>query len=164
MNKKYSILFLIPLLGFLLLQKEHQKPFKKAASLSRTIKHDTLPQEDKIQGEEKTYPSSKLGHTKKNEQSKKEIETIFRAQSGNSLKEVAVNKIDNFQWTHGGNTIEVESFIVTLKNHLNTTTTFKVLVDAQTGKIIESWDQPIFDPVNPRNNFKVRLDPRYHND
>jgi len=63
-----------------------------------------------------------------------------------------------------GKKINAQSYIVTLKNDVNATTTFRVLVDAQSGKLMESWDQPIYDPVNPRNNFKVKIDPRYHND
>jgi hypothetical protein len=92
----------------------------------------------------------------------KGLEKVLRAQGGNNLKEVAFKKIDSFVWKEDGVSLFVESVLVTLKNDKNASTTFKVLVDAQTGKILKNWDQPVFDPANPRNNFRIKPDPRYH--
>jgi hypothetical protein len=159
MNRKNLLVLFIPIMVFLLLPKEEEKASKKVVSEIPPIKHHHVAHKKNTSEAAKvTLP------IKQSPSTTKEIETIFRAQAGNSLKEVMIKRTDHFQWTHQGNTTEVESLIVTLKNQLNTTTTFRVLVDAQSGKIIQSWDHPILDPVNPRNNFKVRIDPRYHND
>jgi hypothetical protein len=84
---------------------------------------------------------------------REQLEKTLKAQGGNS-----------FVWSHEGVPLHVESVIVTLKNDKNSVTTFKVLVDAQTGKILKNWDQPVLDPANPRHSFRVKLDPRYHAD
>lgn len=85
-------------------------------------------------------------------------------QGGNSIKDIKFTKIDSFVWAHEGAALFVESVIVTLKNEKNVSTSFRVLVDAQTGKILKNWDQPVIDPVNPREGFRIKLDPRYHAD
>lgn len=95
---------------------------------------------------------------------KENLEKALKAQGGSSLKEVILNKVDSFVWSHEGVSLFVESVIVTLKNNKNSETTFKVLVDSETGKILKNWDQPVIDPANPRQSFRVKLDPRYHAD
>ncbi len=92
------------------------------------------------------------------------LEKSLRAQGGDSVKEIAIKKVDSFVWNHDGVALFVESVVVTVKNHKNEETSFKALVDAQNGKILKNWDQPIFDPLHPKDNFKVRIDPRYHNE
>lgn len=93
-----------------------------------------------------------------------ELEKTLRAQGGDSLKEISFNKVDSFVWAQNGIALFVESVIVTIKNDKNTVTNFKVLVDAQTGKILQNWDQPVFDPLNPKDRFRIRIDPRYHSE
>lgn len=90
------------------------------------------------------------------------LERSLRVQGGESLKDITFKKVDSFVWATEGIALFVESVIVTVKNDQNNETTFKVLVDAQTGKILRNWDQPVFDPANPRNNFRIKLDSRYH--
>lgn len=85
-------------------------------------------------------------------------------QGGDAVKDIKFTKIDSFVWAHEGVALFVESVIVTLRNEKNVPTTFRVLVDAQTGKILKNWDQPVIDPVNPREGFRIKIDPRYHAD
>lgn len=92
---------------------------------------------------------------------KQALERSIRAQGGRSLKDVVFNPVDSFIWAHEGVALFVESVIVTIKNDKDEETTFRVLVDAQTGKILQNWDRPVIDPANPRSTFKVKLDPRY---
>jgi Zn-dependent metalloprotease len=92
------------------------------------------------------------------------LEKTLRAQGGDSLKEVSFNKVDSFVWAHDGIALFVESVIVTIKNDKNAVTTFRVLVDAQSGKILQNWDHPIFDPLNPKDRFRIKIDPRYHSE
>lgn len=91
------------------------------------------------------------------------LENQLKVQGGAALKDITLKKIDSFIWAQDGIAFHVESVLVKIKDQNNSETSFRVLVDSQTGKILMNWDQPIFDPANPRNNFKVKIDPRYHN-
>jgi hypothetical protein len=91
------------------------------------------------------------------------LEKTIRSQGGDGVKDVQLKSVDSFIWTQDGQSLFVESVIVTLKKPNNEEISFRVLVDSQTGKILKNWDQPIFDPANPRDNFKIKIDPRYHN-
>ncbi len=88
--------------------------------------------------------------------------STFRAQGGQAIKQMNLKKVDSFVWIHDGLALFVESVIVSLKGDQNRETTFRVLVDAQNGKILQHWDQPIVESPNPRENFRIKLDPRYH--
>jgi len=88
----------------------------------------------------------------------------LQAQGGNSIKEISLKKRDSFVWVHEGAPLFVESVFVTLKGQDNQLINFRVLVDAQTGKILKNWDQPVVDPMDPRTNFKIKVDPRYHSE
>lgn len=92
------------------------------------------------------------------------LEETLRIQAGEGIKEVTMKSVDSFVWSQDGIALFVESVIVTIKNPKNEETTFRVMVDSQTGKILKNWDQPIYDPVNPRDNFKIKIDPRYHSE
>jgi hypothetical protein len=52
---------------------------------------------------------------------------------------------------------------VTLTNQQEAQSSFRAIVDAQTGKILETWDQTISDPADVRGGFRIKLDPRYTN-
>lgn len=93
---------------------------------------------------------------------KENFEKIILMQSGGRAKDIVVTKIDSFIWTDSGQTLNVESVLVSLKNDKNESTKFNALVDSQSGKIIQTWNQPVKDPGNPRDSFGVKLDPRYN--
>jgi len=92
------------------------------------------------------------------------LKKTLLAQGGDAVKDLKIQKMDSFVWAQDGIALFVESVIVTIKNNKNAETTFRVLVDAQNGKILRNWDQPVIDPANPKDNFKIRIDPRYHNE
>lgn len=92
------------------------------------------------------------------------LEDSLRVQGGSALKDIEIQKSESFIWAQDGIALHVESAILTLKNAKNEETTFRVLVDAQTGKVLRNWDRPVIDPMNPRENFGIKVDPRYHND
>jgi hypothetical protein len=93
-----------------------------------------------------------------------ELKSALMNQGGGLLKEITLKEVDSFVWVQEGVALFVESVIVTIKNEQDEKTRFKVLVDAQTGKILKNWDQPVIDPGNPRDSFKVKIDPRYNSD
>lgn len=85
----------------------------------------------------------------------------LQKQGGKSIKDIQIRPVDSFILAQDNLALFVESVVVTITNEQNTQTTFRVLVDSQTGKILRNWDQPVIDPVNPRQNFRLKIDPRY---
>lgn len=94
----------------------------------------------------------------------KRLETSLKAQGGNSLKEIIIQKEKSLVWMRDENPLLVESVVITLINQKDMESSFRALVDSQTGKVLESWDQTIFDPTKVRDEtFRIKLDPRYTN-
>jgi hypothetical protein len=83
-------------------------------------------------------------------------------QAGDSQLSIEIKKEKSLIWTRDENPFKVESVIVKLTNHQNVESSFRALVDPQTGKVLESWDQTIFDPANVKDNFSFKLDSRYN--
>ena len=94
---------------------------------------------------------------------KERLETSLRAQSGDSLKSIKIQKENSMVWMKDGNPIHVESVIITLTSQQAAESSFRAMVDSQTGKVLESWDRTISDPANVRGGFRIKLDPRYSN-
>ena len=94
---------------------------------------------------------------------RKRLEFSLKAQSGNSVKDIKIQKEKSLIWMRDKNPILVESVIITLTNHQKSESSFRALVDSQTGKVLESWDRTIFDPANVRDAAGIQLDPRYSN-
>lgn len=93
-----------------------------------------------------------------------ELKEALLYQAGNSITNIKIKHLDSFIWAHDGVAMHVESVVVSFLNENNQQTSFKALIDAESGKILKNWDQPIVDPGNPRDSFKIKLDPRYHNE
>ena len=93
----------------------------------------------------------------------KQLKTSLAAQGGSSLKDIKIKKEKSLVWMRDENPLHVESVIVTLTNKQDVEASFRALVDSQTGKVLESWDQSVFDPANVRGSFRIKLDPRYSN-
>lgn len=91
------------------------------------------------------------------------VEKALRAQGGSSLSEIDIKKTDSFIWAHEGVALNVESVMITLKNQNGEERKFRAMVDSETGKILRTWDHPVIDPMNPRENPGISIDPRYHN-
>lgn len=85
----------------------------------------------------------------------------LQKQGGKAAKDIQLKRVDSFVLAQDNLALFVESVIVTITNEQNAQTTFRVLVDSQTGKILRNWDQPVIDPINPRQNFRLKIDPRY---
>jgi hypothetical protein len=131
------------------------------------------PKEIKIDGkkvvgpkinEEKDQTESFKAHNYVSDKWEENLEKVLRTQAGDSLRSLEIKKVDSFIWNQDNLALHVESVIITVKNKKNHETSFRALVDAQTGKILKTWDQPVFDPVNPKDNFKIKIDPRYHSE
>lgn len=94
---------------------------------------------------------------------KNRLETSLKAQSGTTLKTIKIQKENSFVWMRDKNPLHVESVVVTLTSQEAGESSFRALVDSQTGKVLESWDRTVSDPANVRGGFRIKLDPRYSN-
>lgn len=92
------------------------------------------------------------------------LEKALLAQGGPNVKDIQISKLDSFIWTESGVALYVETVKITLKNAQNTQVSFNAMVDSETGKILKNWNQPVIDNFDKKNNFKVKIDPRYLND
>ena len=85
----------------------------------------------------------------------------FKNQAGQALGEIKIELENSLVWMRDGNPLLVESVRIKLKNIQGEETSFRALVDSQTGKVLETWDRSISDPANVREEFRFKLDPRY---
>jgi len=92
------------------------------------------------------------------------LEKALIAQGGSNVKDIKIEKLDSFIWTESGVALYVETVKITLKNEQGSSVSFNAMVDSETGKILKNWNQPVIDNFDKRDTFKVRVDPRYHND
>lgn len=91
------------------------------------------------------------------------LHKALKAQAGKSLKEIKIVKEKSFVYKKDDIPLHVESVLITLTNQQDASSSFRALVDSQTGKVLETWDRPIFDPADVRQGFRFKLDPRYTN-
>ena len=87
----------------------------------------------------------------------------LKIQGGEAVKDIEIKKVASFVWVQNDVGINVESVIVTVKGKDAKESIFKAMVDSETGKILETWDRPIEDLSNPKNGFRLKVDPRYFN-
>lgn len=95
---------------------------------------------------------------------KPNLEKTLHAQGGNHIKDIAVEKLDSYIWTESGVALHVDTVKITLKSDKDSTVSFNAMIDSESGKILKNWNQPVIDNFNHQQNFKVRIDPRYHNE
>ncbi len=89
------------------------------------------------------------------------LKNSLQEQAGGLIKEIQIKKERSLVWQRDDNSLFVESVVITVKNEMDVKSSFRALVDSQTGKVLESWDRTIFDPVNVRAGLRIKLDPRY---
>lgn len=91
------------------------------------------------------------------------LELSLKTQGGENLKEIKIEREKSLIWMKDNQALMVESVLVSLTNQQDTHSSFRALVDSQTGKILESWDRTLFDPASTKDGFRFKLDPRYSN-
>lgn len=92
---------------------------------------------------------------------KENLKEALILQGGSSVKDIQLKVVDSFVWAQDGIALYVESVIVELKDDNNAAVSFRVLVDASNGKILKNWDQPVIDPVSPKDQFSIKVDQSY---
>lgn len=91
-----------------------------------------------------------------------ELISSIRAQGGSRIKSVRISKVEKKKWKENKMQIEAQSVVVSIKNDQGVETTYRALIDPASGRVLQTWDQPVIDPINPREEFGIGLDPRYH--
>ncbi len=115
-----------------------------------------------IQQPKKSLPDSKTFVNIPSKNWEQRLRQTLKAQAGDSLLAIEIKKEKTLIWKRDENPLKVESVIVKLTSRQNVQSSFRALVDPQTGKVLESWDQTIFDPANVKENFSFKLDSRYN--
>ena len=93
----------------------------------------------------------------------KKLESSLKEQGGSYIREIIIKKEKSFVWNRDENPLHVESVVVTLINQEKSESSFRAIVDSQTGKILESWDRTIVDPTHAKDSDRFKLDPRQTN-
>lgn len=83
-------------------------------------------------------------------------------QQAPNLKEIKIEKENSLVWMRDNNALLVETVKISLKNQQDSQTSFRAMVDSQTGKVLETWDRTIVDPVDKSSQFGIKIDPRYN--
>lgn len=91
------------------------------------------------------------------------LESKLKEQAGNSLKEIKITKERSLIWMRDANPLHVEAVRISMTNQQDVEASFRALVDSQTGKVLESYDQTIFDPADVRAEYRLNLDQRNAN-
>lgn len=164
-NKKIALFFFVALTPLFFLKKEAHLSLGERGPKSESMNDKIISRQviDQYRKPTQRTPASTSYVNKPSPEWQKRLETSLKAQGGSSLKEIKIQKESSLVWMRDENPILVESVIVTLTGHKKMQSSFRALVDSQTGKVLESWDQTIFDPANIRDGFHLKLDPRYTN-
>ena len=172
MTKKRALAFTILLaVGFFFVLKQKEEGKKSSQKSTSDLKvtilegnsqaEKNLPQPAPVGN--KTTDKQVLAANRPNPQWEGNLKNTLKTQAGNSLKNIKIVKERSFVYNKDQIPLHVESVLISLTNHQDVTASFRALVDAQTGKILETWDRPIFDPAEVRKEFRFKLDPRYTN-
>jgi hypothetical protein len=136
---------------------------KKAQSLPSIVEsQERKPAEEEKETALPSLPSSPSAQVfAETKQWEKKLRQQFFHQGQRSLKKVEIKKERSLYWEMDGIKIRVESIVVNLTHQEGQSSSFRALVDPATGKIIETWDRTVFDPVDKSKEFRFNLDPRY---
>jgi hypothetical protein len=165
-NKAFAILFLLGLCAFFLSRKETSVALKAPVPLSQSEVAAMAPENKNgpVRVETPARSPASLGYVNSPSPDWQDrLEASLKAQGGQNLKTVTIKSEKSFVWDREENPLFVQSVVVTLVNQQEAQSSFRAIVDAQTGKILETWDQTISDPADVRGGFRIKLDPRYTN-
>ncbi len=84
----------------------------------------------------------------------KELNKTLVLMGGETIKNVAIKKIASVIWMRNEGGMNAESVIITLTNKEGAQSTFRALIDSASGRILETWDRTIFEPVGHRDHHE----------
>lgn len=165
-NKAFTLLFILGLCAFILSRKDTSVAVTSPALPYKSQAVVVAPENKNgpVRVETPRRALASLGYVNTpSPEWKDHLETSLKAQGGKNLKSVNIKSEKSFVWEREENPLFVQSVVVTLINQQEAQSSFRAIVDAQTGKILETWDQTISDPADVRGGFRIKLDPRYTN-
>lgn len=90
------------------------------------------------------------------------VKVQIKRQAMDDNIEVNVTKESTLFWEEMGTSIEANTIKVQLRTPAGETTSFRALIDSNTGKVLRTWDRPVLDPINPREQSGIKINARYH--
>lgn len=98
----------------------------------------------------------------KDEPWEENVKVQLKRQAMDDNVEVNIIKESALFWEEMGTSIEANTIKVQLRTPAGETTSFRALIDSNTGKVLRTWDRPVLDPINPRERSGIRINSRYH--
>lgn len=167
MNKKYLAAFVLITIAILtLLFKE--RPAREMSVTHKIPKEHIKVVEDKDISEaiEENQGSTEASVDDiivgPEEHWEEHVKVQLKRQAFDDSVEVDITKENSIFWEELGTPIEANTIKVQLRNPAGETTSFRALIDSNTGKILRTWDRPVIDPINPRERRGIKVSPRYH--
>jgi len=166
-NKLFSLLFVMGLCAFFYTRKESSLPVSKVTPEAKpqvVLNDNSTLSNGPVRIDIPQRAPASVGYVNTPSPDWEDLlQESLKAQGGKNLKEIKIKSEKSFVWTREENPLFVQSVVVTLINQQEAQSSFRAIVDSQTGKILETWDQTISDPADVRGGFRIKLDPRYTN-
>ncbi len=161
--------FTIALMCFFYIDEEAQE---LASTTNIGPRSKTSPETDKgilrsPAGQDKDLTKSLGYHTKPGLSHpvwKEKLESTLKTQGGNFITKINIETVETFDWKIGKVDVRVDSIIVKLENIKGQRSSFRAIVDATSGKILQTWDAPVVDNFTAKSSGEIKIDSRYHND
>lgn len=171
MTRNRVMIFLILTFAVIFLVRQQKVPDITRTSLKEPQKKDHVPgAPEKLRGvidqnkqQLKQIPLGARFVNRPSPEWKNLLEVSLKTQGGENLKEIKIEREKSLIWMKDNQALMVESVLVSLTNQQDVHSSFRALVDSQTGKVLESWDRTLFDPASTKDGFRFKLDPRYSN-
>lgn len=169
MNKYASLIIIAIVVAFTFFKEkgEHKKVVIHTISNEQIIEVDEKEERIRADKDKALLDTTSLNDISHEEEEndriwEENVRSHLLRQSMDEEFEVKITKEKSFTWEGMGNSIEVDSIKVSLRNPAGETSTFRAIVDHNTGKVLRTWDRPIFDPINPRERRGIKLNLLYH--
>lgn len=94
----------------------------------------------------------------------KSVKKALLLQAGGKLKDLKINTVESLVWIQNQTPLNVESVMISFRDPQNREIAFRALVDSQSGRLLQTWDQPVMDDFQNDSNEGIGLDPRYQED
>lgn len=94
----------------------------------------------------------------------KNVKAAMLTQAGGKLKDLQIKKVESLVWIQNQTPLNVESVQISFKDPNNREIAFRALVDSQSGRLLQTWDQPVIDSPQRDSDDGIGLDPRYQED
>lgn len=169
MNRYIAFLIIIVVVALVLLKEkgEHKRVVVHTISTEQIVEIDEAEEKRKMEDKPLIETTSSdeqslIDEVLPDEEWEENIKSQLIRQAYDENLDVQIIKEKSLTWEEMGRPIEVESVKISLRNPAGETSTFRALVEQNTGKILRTWDRPVIDPINPRERNGIKISPLYH--